>query len=127
LSKGLFKKKDTVEQTLQALESKVDTRLVFMLSYMEKYPNPNYPQTFAKALYSFKGSQSGIKYGAKTEDEKAIWGKAAEYACLYLSALGLVKQVGSEYTISDFGRAFILSPKIRGLHEDAFKQTPPRA
>jgi len=103
-------------------------RLVFLLRFMDERKNPRYPNGYGRVISAYvdvSETRPNITFSPRAEDG---WNKASQYACLYLSAIGLVKQfggIGHEVDISDLGKKIIRSDYIRKNFELAFEQRLP--
>jgi hypothetical protein len=71
-----------------------------------------YPSSFGKALAEWEYRDKGQTYSNLSQQGKAGWDKASDYACRWLVASGLAKWNGNEISISRAGRD-LLSSKIR--------------
>jgi hypothetical protein len=103
-------------------------RLVYLLRYMDENPDPRYPDSYARVLSGFVDigkMRQPARYSVEAEN---AWVKAAQYACFYLSAFGLVQVcggIGNEVSISDFGKRLVRTDEIRRTFRSAFQQPLP--
>jgi hypothetical protein len=118
---------DSNDETEQ-LSNLLTGRLVFLLRYMDERGNARYPEGYGRVISGYvdvSETRPDASYSPRAEDG---WKKASQYACLYLSALGLVKQfggIGYEVDISDLGKKVIRSDYIRKNFGSAFEQEIP--
>jgi hypothetical protein len=89
-------------------------------------------------MYALPPSHLGFVLAAFREEGRPVatshpdampgWDKAAQYACWYLSSLGLVNQshgLGSEVVIGELGKAVLQSNEVRLRYLPAFQQSLP--
>jgi hypothetical protein len=103
-------------------------RLIFLLRYLEHTGDVRYPKRYGRILMTYveAGTISPpANYAPQAED---AWQHASQYACWYLSALGLVSQfgaVGGEVGISEQGQEILKDSEIRRKFKSAFEQQIP--
>ena len=123
---GLFvRQKDLSEDHLAKIASLLSGRLVYLMRYIDANPDPIYPKAYGRVLVSFV-DVGRLRQPARFEVQaEEGWEKASQYACWYLSMLGLVKiygGIGDEVTISDLGKKVIRSDYIRNQFNNVFRQ-----
>jgi hypothetical protein len=114
---------------MEQLAGLLTGRLVFLLRFMDENRSPRFPNGYGRVISAYvdvSETKPNVTHSPRVEEG---WKKASQYACWYLSALGLVKQcgeIGYEVEISDLGKKFIRSNIIRQNFELAFVQQLPR-
>jgi hypothetical protein len=121
ISDGAPLPKEELERITQLLSG----RLVYLLRYMDHRPDPVYPRAYGRVLASFVEVERTRQPARFELGAEEAWDKASQYACWYLSMLGLVKVyggIGDEVTISDLGKQVIRSDHIRNEFREVFQQ-----
>ena len=115
------------EEQIATVAKLLSGRLVYLLRYMDERPDPVYPR-FGRVLASFvevERTRPAARFEPSAEE---AWDKASQYACWYLSMLGLVAVWGGlkdEVTISDLGKKVIRSDLMRNTFREVFRQPLP--
>ena len=116
---------DRQEDAEELARDMLTGRLVYLLRCMDEHcKSAYYPKYYAEAFASFKEEENPEipPYDDRTE---LVWTKATQYACSYLSVLGLVETyggLGGEVKISPLGSKVIRSDAIRDIFNNCFKQ-----
>jgi len=127
LTKGRKHAEHLTDAEIKKLGNLLTGRMVFLLRCMDEYPGPSYPRAWVSGMASYVD----FPESQFPEDESGpwdAWEKAIEYACCYLSLLGLVEFYGGfgrEVRISQLGIQLIRSETIRNLFRDSFRQKTP--
>jgi len=125
-SSSLISPKEISENDIANIANLLSGRLVYLLRYIDANPDPVYPHAYGRVLASFVDighTRQPARFEIRAEEG---WGKASQYACWYLSMLGLIKiygGIGGEVTISNLGKKIIRSDYIRTQFISVFEQS----
>lgn len=128
VGRDIFSSRELSKEEIDKIGRLLSGRLIYLLRYMDENDYPVYPKAFGRILASFvevERVRQPPRYEIEAEE---AWEKASEYACYYLSMLGLIRiygGVGGEVVISDLGKALIRSDYIRSIFNNIFKQPLP--
>jgi hypothetical protein len=118
-----------MEAQLAAVGNLLSGRLVYLLRYLDHTGDVRSPESYGPVLSGFREVGNPRPPASHSYDAEPAWEKAAQYACWYLSALGLVGSygaVGGEIGITELGKNVIRSDFVRQRHRSAFDQQLPR-
>ena len=104
-------------------------RLVYLLRYMDIHDDAVYPKAFGRVLASFTEIDNPRQSPIYEVEAEQAWAKASQYACAYLSLLGLVEICGGlagEVIISPLGRTVLQSGVVKNMFKNCFLQPLPR-
>jgi hypothetical protein len=127
-AKVFTRRKEVSEEHFGTVSKLLSGRLVYLLRYMDNRPDPVYPRAFGRVLASFVEVERTRQPARFELGAEEAWDKASQYACWYLSMLGLVSVwggIGDEVAISELGKRVIRSDSIRTTFREAFMQPLP--
>ncbi len=115
----------TADEQIASLGGLLTGRLVYLLRYFDQSGDARYPQSYGRVLAAYVDVGNTRPAASFSAQAEPAWEHAAQYACWYLSALGLLQQygaVGGEIMISDLGKKVVRSDRIREIFRPAFEQ-----
>jgi hypothetical protein len=119
------KPEKNTDEKLANLGALLTGRLVYLLRYFEQSRDARYPRSYGRVLAAYVDVGDTHPAAGFSAQAESAWEHAAQYACWYLSALGLLNQygaVGGEVVISDLGKLLVRSDRIREMFRPAFEQ-----
>lgn len=125
LGKSFSRQTKLREGQIESTGKLLSGRLVYLLRYMDEKDYPVYPHAFGRVLASFVEVERVRQPAQYVVEAEEAWDKASEYACYYLSMLGLISiygGMGGEVVINEFGKELIRSEYIKRSFRNVFNQ-----
>ena len=120
-----WKPEKSRDEQLASLGGLLTGRLVYLLRYFDQTGDARYPHSYGRILAAYVDVGNTRPAASFSAHSEPAWEHAAQYACWYLSALGLLNQygaVGGEVVISDLGKQLIRSDHTHEMFRPAFEQ-----